>query len=184
MSAIARDAGVQRPTVQGYFQILKDTMLADLVYPLSLKYRTKEVEHPKFYFFDNGVVRTLNNLVKEDLEPIEKGFLLESFILNELRAYNRYFDLGAEIYYWGTHEGAEVDFIFSRGKKPIGFEIKSSTRWRNEDGFELNRLIADKKIQRGFGLYLGKDILKIGNVEVYPVEQFLEKIYHKKLQLF
>ena len=40
--------------------------------------------------------------------------------------------VGGEFYYWGTHGGTEVNFIWVRGKRAVGFEVKSSQRWMPE----------------------------------------------------
>ncbi len=58
-TAIARDAAVARQTVQGYFDILIDTLVGFWLHPWKLKRTTKQVSHPKFYFFDSGVVMVL-----------------------------------------------------------------------------------------------------------------------------
>ncbi len=50
-AGIARDAGVARQTVQGYFDILVDTLIGFWLEPWKLKRTTKQVSHPKFFFF-------------------------------------------------------------------------------------------------------------------------------------
>src|SRR5439155_19931595 len=52
---IARDAQVARQTVQGYFDVLVDTLLGSWLHAWKLKRAAKLVSHPKFYFFDAGV---------------------------------------------------------------------------------------------------------------------------------
>src|SRR5262249_23660293 len=59
-SNIARDAQVARQTVQGYFDVLVDTLLGSWLHAWKLKRATKLVAHPKFYFFDAGVARALS----------------------------------------------------------------------------------------------------------------------------
>lgn len=57
-STIARDCGVSRPTVKGYYEILEDTLLGRLPgYRENPKRRV--IIAPKFYFFDVGVVNAL-----------------------------------------------------------------------------------------------------------------------------
>src|SRR3990167_145614 len=58
-SGLARDAEVARPTVQGYFEVLVDTMLGSWLPAWRPRARVKEIGHPKFYFFDTGVVRAI-----------------------------------------------------------------------------------------------------------------------------
>lgn len=184
LSNISRDAGVQRSTAQGYFQILIDTMIGVTLAPLSLKLRVKEVDHPKFYFFDTGVLRTIQNEIYDPIEGIEKGFLLETYILHELRTFNSYHHIGGEFYYWGTNDGHEVDIIYSRGKKQIGIEIKSSKKWKPEYSKDLKLLLKTNHIKKAYGLYLGEEIIQDENIEIWPVLDFMKALYLGKIVLF
>ncbi|MGK5089026.1 AAA family ATPase, partial [Bdellovibrionota bacterium FG-2] len=84
---IARDAQVKRPTVDKYFEVLIDTLIGYRLPAYQPGLKTKEVAHPKFYFFDPGVARAAAGLVREPLDRSQLGFQLETFLLNEVRAY-------------------------------------------------------------------------------------------------
>ena len=58
-AGIARDAGINRRTVQNHFEILTDTLVGFWLPPWKLKSATKQVRQSKFYFFDCGVARAL-----------------------------------------------------------------------------------------------------------------------------
>ena len=116
LSNISRDAAIPRSTLDGYFSILKDTLLGDFVESIQLKAKVKEVATPKFYFFDCGVVRALRQELRQPL-GLQKGLLLENLILNELKMFSNYRSIGWQIYYWGVPSGGEVDFIINLGKK-------------------------------------------------------------------
>lgn len=77
VAGIARDAGVARPTVQGYFEILVDTLVGTWLPAWRPRAKMKEVAHPKFYFFDPGVVRALAGRLREPVGAEERGHLLE-----------------------------------------------------------------------------------------------------------
>ncbi len=76
-----------RTTVQSYFRILEDTLLGFWLPAWKLKRANKQVMQSKFYFFDCGVVRALSERLPYPLLPEERGNLLETLILNEIRAY-------------------------------------------------------------------------------------------------
>jgi len=84
VASIARDAGVARPTVQRHFDVLVDTLIGLWVRPWKANARVNEVGHPKFYFFDTGVVRALRGATREPVERAERGPLLETLVLHEL----------------------------------------------------------------------------------------------------
>ena len=94
VSGIARDAAVARPTVQGYFGTLVDTLVGIWLPAWRERAKVKEVASPKFYFFDPGVARALAGRVREPVEAAERGFLLETLVLHELRAAQAYRNLG------------------------------------------------------------------------------------------
>lgn len=180
MSNIARDVGIARSTVQGYFDILCDTLIGFYLPSLKIKAKVKEVAHSKFYLFDCGVQRALSRRLRENPSQFEKGKLFESYFINEIRAINSYFNMGGQLYYWRTEFGTEVDLIWSCGKKRIGFEIKYTQRWQSKYSRGLNVLLEKKLISKAYGIYTGKTCLKQGEVEIFPFAKFLDQVFLKK----
>ncbi len=174
---ISREAGIARPTVQGYFDVLVETLIGTYLPSWRRRVKIKEVGHPKFYFFDPGLVRALAGRLREPLDSIEAGYLLETWVFHELRAWISYSGCGGELSYWRTTSGTEVDFIWTRGKKAIGIEVKLSNSWKSEWSRPLLELAGDGYIQKGFGIYLGKQKLKIGKLSVFPFAEFFDALY-------
>ncbi len=177
VSSLSRDSGVSRTTINGYFEVLEDTLLGLWLESWRPKIRIKEVEHPKFYFFDTGVVRTLSGQVRSPLQNDEKGYLLETYIIHELRAFKSYFQKQFDLSFWKTPSKIEIDLILEVGNEKIGIEIKSSINWKKEFSKNLSTLLEEKKINRAIGIYLGNRSLIDRSVEIYPVKIFLKKLY-------
>lgn len=175
-AAIARDAAVSRTTVQRYFETLVDTLVGFILPAWQAKAKVREVGKPKFYFFDPGVVRAIRERADEPLGDQESGALLEGFVLHELRAAVSYSGRGGELCYWSTPGSKEVDFIWAKGERRVGFEIKNSRTWRPEYAKTLNELLASKYLTRGFVVYRGRDRLRSGNVSGLPVEEFVRAL--------
>ena len=180
MSNIARDVGVARSTVQGYFDILCDTLIGFYLPSLKLKAKVKEIAHAKFYLFDCGFQRALSRRLRENPSQFEKGKLFEAYFINEIRAINAYFNMGGQLSYWRTESGTEVDLIWSCGKKHIAFEIKYGQRWLSKYNRGLNILLEKKLVSKAYGIYTGSTSLKQGRVEVLPFKQFLDQFSSKK----
>ncbi len=178
VASLARDAAVARPTVQRYFDVLVDTLIGVWVRPWKTSARVKEVGHPKFYLFDPGVVRALRGTLREPLERAERGPLLETLILHELRAHMAIAGTGGEINYWRTPSGGEIDFIWRRGKRAVGIEVKASNRYRSEDAATLREFVERKLLSSAFVVYDGKDILKDRGVTILPVVEFMRRLAH------
>lgn len=131
VSSLARDAGVQRTTVNEYLEVLEDTLLAARLPAFEAKLRVRERAHPKWFFFDPGVVRAL----KRQLGPLareERGPLFEGFVLHVLKAYLAYGDKEGQVAYWST-PGAEVDFVLTIGRKRFAIDVTSSERLHDSD---------------------------------------------------
>lgn len=173
VAALARDAGVARPTVQGYFEVLADTLIGSWLPAWRARARVKEVAHPKFYLFDPGVARALAGRVREPLDGAERGFLLETLVHHELAAHLAYTQCGGELSYYRTPSGSEVDFVWQRGPTRIGIEVKASARWRPEFTRTLHELTSEGAINAGYGVYLGDRPIVDRGVRVLPFGAFL-----------
>ena len=176
VASLARDAAVARPTVQGYFEVLADTLIGAWLPAWRPRAKVKEVSHPKFYLFDTGVVRALSRRLREPLDGAERGALLETLVFHELRAQIAYSGCGGELSYYRTPSGTEVDFVWRRGALAVGIEVKASPRWRPEHGRGLAELHRTGVVTRCCGVYLGDIALQDGPIRVLPLRAFLGEL--------
>jgi predicted AAA+ superfamily ATPase len=176
VAGLARDAAVARPTVQGYFEILVDTLIGFWLPAWRPRAKVKEVAHAKFYFFDTGAVRALAGHLREPLGAEERGHLLETYVLHELRAWLNRAAAGGQLAYWRTPSGSEVDFVWSRGTTSVGIEVKAAHRWRTGDGAALKALHDERKLRRAFAVSLGRETLRDGPIQVLPLREFLRRL--------
>lgn len=176
-AGVARDAGIARTTVQRYFDTLIDTLVGVWVPGWQPRAKVREAVRPKFYFFDTGVTRTLANRVRDKLNDLEKGPLLETYILHEMRSAAAYLNAGGEISYWRTPAGVEIDFIWVRGDTAVAIEVKAATVWRREYSSALSRALEEKLVSRAYGVYAGRIPLRQGKLRIYPVREFLKHLW-------
>jgi len=172
VAGVARDAGIARPTVARHFEVLVDTLLGTWLPAWRPRARIKEVQHPKFFLFDPGVARGLAGRLREPLSDTERGALLETLVLHELRAAIAYQNLGGTLSYWRTPSGAEIDFVWERGDKRIGIEVKAGKRWRTEYGSALADLKKEGRITAAFGIYAGTERQRERDLTVLPFAAF------------
>lgn len=177
---LAKEIGIPRTTINGYLDILEQTLLGFKLAPIHLKAKVKEVTTAKFYFFDTGVSRALAKQIDDDLGS-EKGTLLETLVLHEIKTYSDYFLQRYEINFWGTPSENEVDFIVSKGKTRIGIEVKASKKWDKSFNKGLETLLSAGKIKHAYGIYLGEERLKNSNINVFPLQKFIPFMHEGKL---
>ena len=113
---ISRECSVPSSTVKEYYSILEDTLLGDFLWPWDRSERKKA--RPKFYFFDCGVVRAIQNRLNDPPTPDELGFLFETWFVREIRRLRDYGNKEHEFSFWreGIHE---VDLLITGGHGPL-----------------------------------------------------------------
>ena len=180
VAAISRDAAVSRSTVQNYFEILIDTLIGNWLPAWKLKRSTKQVAHPKFYLFDCGVARALSGRIAYPPSQEERGSLLETLLIGEVRAHVAYAKLRYPLYYWRTHDGVEVDLLCETGDGFVAVEMKASNRWDRRYNRGLNRIREELGAEQVtcYGVYEGERPASWGGVQVLPALDFLKLLWN------
>lgn len=190
-ASISRDTGSKRPTVDKWFSVIQDTLIASLLPPWRPGFKVRESAHPKLYWFDPGVARAAaGRLGEEDIDSVWMGYALETWVLHEVRAYNSYRRKLRGIYYYSLPSDLDIDLIIETRKTTrthpaeiIGVEVKSSKRWKRawEKPLRDMKTAGKCKVRRMIGVYLGSDELRFDGFDVYPVENFLKELHQGKL---
>lgn len=174
MSEIAREAAIDRKTVASYFNILEDLLIAVRL-PVFTKHAKRDMaSHPKFFYFDVGVYRTIRPLGPLDSSKDIDGPALETLFLQHLRAYNDYYALDYEIYYWRTKSKQEVDFIMYGEHGFYAFEIKRTNKLKNSDFSGLKSFMADYPKAICYMVYGGTKEMSKGDIRVVPHTMMLK----------
>ena len=176
-AAISRDAKVPRSTVQEYFRILKETMLADEVPVWKRGLRRKTVETAKFYLFDPGVARRLMRRKPVEEGTREYGRLFETWVHHELRAYldNRVRD--GVVTYWRTPSGTEVDFIVGT----TAIEVKSSCTVDRHDCAGLRALAEEGAFAHRVVVCREPLERRVDGIEILPFAAFVDRLWSDAL---
>ena len=174
-SAISRECQLPVRTVQSYYEILEDTLIGYKLEPWRKSIRKRLSAHPKFYFFDSGVVNAINKRLTASLDNQLRGRLFEQFIILETYRMIHYLQSEANIFYWRTNHGAEVDLLIEKhGKLIAAIEIKSTS---NISGSHLSGLRAFKEENPKVPAYLictAKNKYEINKVKILPWTDYLK----------
>jgi predicted AAA+ superfamily ATPase len=176
ISSVARECHVERKVVESYFSILEDLMIGYRIPIFSKKAKRRLIVHPKFYFFDVGVYRTLRPMGPLDAPEDVDGIALETLFLQELVALNSALDLGYKIFYWRTSNGKEVDFVLYGPKGLLSFEIKKTSRITSTMLGGLKSFSADYPMAKAYFVYGGNRRMYEGKIEVVPVLEILKNL--------
>ena len=173
VSAVSRECAIERKVMENYFGILDDLLLSCRLPVFTKKAKRKMVQHQKFYFFDVGVYQTLRPRGPLDRPSEIGGAALETFLLQELIAYNAYLNLGYRLFYWRTQAGREVDFVLYGENGIKAFEVKLTTKVRKEDTKGLKAFLADYPMAKAYLIYCGERSMRDDGIEILPIEAFL-----------
>lgn len=183
---IAREAEVPRPTVDGYFSLLLDTLLGFRLPSYRPRLKVREVARPKFYWLDPGIARAAAGLLRDPLGPEWRGAALETLIYHELRVWNTVGSRFRPLAYYRTAAGAEVDFIIETRKRQaahgphiVCVEVKHAERWDRRWERAMRDLARDGRIavERMIGVYRGSRAYHFDGVDVLPVTEFLRQLH-------
>jgi uncharacterized protein len=171
MANIAREVGVDRKTVAGYFQILEDLLLATIIPVFTKRAQRKLVSHHKFYFFDAGVYRTIRPMGPYDRLDEAEGAALETLVYQELSALNDYLQLGYSLYFWRTGSGLEVDFVLYGKRGVMAIEVKRTAKIQSDELKGLRAFAQDYPEAKLYLFYCGDRRLNLNGVQAIPIQE-------------
>jgi predicted AAA+ superfamily ATPase len=179
---IARQGVASVPTVQDYYSILVDTLIAFRLDGWSTSVRHQLLQAPKYYFFDCGVLNALRGELRTELRErsFRYGKLFETWVILEAIRLNDYAQRGYRFAYWRTSTGLEVDLILYENalKAPIAIEIKSSDAPTESDLKSLEAFKREHPKARLYCLCNAPRARNVGNVRVLPWQRGLDDIIH------
>lgn len=173
---IGNDAQVPRSTVQEYFEILKDTLIAFPLHPWQKSRKRKPTATDKFYFFDGGVVRFLQHRSHLNPGAPECGDAFETWFFHELRTFCDTQRVG-DLNYWRSQSGFEVDFILA---DKIAIEVKAKKNVSASDGKGLRALREEKKLKHYILVCLDSPAVRprlSDGIRILPWNHFLEELW-------
>lgn len=175
-SNVAREAQVNRKTVENYLEICEDLLLSFRVPVFTRRARRLLTAHPKFYFFDAGVYRSLRPRGPLDRPEEVGGAALEGLVAQHLRAWIAYTGRDDALYFWRTRAGVEIDFVVYGESGLLAVEVKNAGVVRPADVRALQSFREDYPEAETVLLYRGSDRLEVGGVTCVPVDDFLRQL--------
>jgi hypothetical protein len=172
-SELGRSMGVSDATVRRYADILEGTMMIRLLRPWHENLGKRQVKAPKLYLRDSGLLHLLlgiRSLAELEAHP-RVGASWEGFLIEQLRRALR--AEPDELYFWRTEHGAELDLLFIRGRRRIGFEMKRTTAPTMTPS--MHRALEDLKLDRLYVIHAGAHRFPMRErVEAVPWTEALE----------
>ena len=174
VSEVARECETSRSTVAGYLELLEDLLLSFRLPVFTRRAKRRLVAHPRFFYFDCGVFRSLRPAGPFDRPAEIAGPALEGLVAQHLRAWIAYSKSDARLYYWRTRGGAEVDFVLYGTPGLWALDVMNADRVRPADLRGLTAFGDEYPEARRVLLYRGEHRLLRREILCLPVEPFLK----------
>jgi len=169
-SEIARSLGINELTVKRYLDVLSGVFMIRQLQPWHVNIKKRQVKAPKIYIRDTGILHSLLGIrTMDDLSANPKyGASWEGYIIEQVINFAE----PDEVYFWATHNGAEIDLVFSKGGRMYGVEVKRA----DAPGLtpSMRAALEDLKLKRIAVIYPGQKRYTLHKqVDVVPFNEVL-----------
>ncbi|TAH38426.1 MAG: ATP-binding protein [Planctomycetota bacterium] len=145
---LGRDVALPQSTVHRWLNLLETSYLLVRLPAYAVNRSKRLIKSPKLYWGDTGVALHLAEIE----EP--GGEHLENLVLQDLLAWRDARLERAEIGYWRTAGGEEVDLVIEAGGRLLPIEVKATGRPRLSDAAHLRAFRTEYGKQARAGLLL------------------------------
>jgi predicted AAA+ superfamily ATPase len=164
----ARALGVSESTTRRYLDLLTDAFMVRQLQPYYVNLKKRQVKSPKIYVRDSGLLHQLLGIdsmkslfSNPKVGASWEGFVIEQFLKNEPHD---------DIYFWGTHQGAEIDLIVRRGDALYGIECKRTDTPRITPSIRI--ALDDLKLKHVLVIYPGIQRFPLASqVDAIPLQK-------------
>ncbi len=166
----ARTLGISEPMARQYLDILEGVYMARVLQPWFVNLKKRQVKAPKIFFRDTGILHYLLGIRSElDLLTHPKsGASWEGYVVEEVIK-----SVAPDnVYYWATHNGAELDLLLLKNGRKIGVECKRMDAPRLTPSMRI--ALEDLKLDQLIVIYPGKTSYPLGEkVTVLPLSSIM-----------
>lgn len=155
---LGRDVALAQSTVHRYLNLLEASYLLVRVPAYAVNRTKRLIKSPKLYWADTGLALHQSGTA----EPT--GAHLENLVLQDLLVWRDSRVGRAEVLYWRTTNGEEVDFVLEIGDQLLPIEVKTTRKPRFGDGLALQlfRNEYGPAARTGLLLHCGETIAWLG----------------------
>jgi uncharacterized protein len=163
---LAAALGESYPTIKRHVDLLTGALVVRQLPPWLPNLEKRLVKSPKVYVRDSGLVHALLGIrTFRELEGHPAlGASWEGLVLEEILARVAERD----VFFWSTHAGAEIDFVWKRGHRLVGIEAK----WSDAPSMtkSMHIALADLGLDALYVVYPGPRRYRLHpRVEVLPI---------------
>jgi len=177
MSKLASKAQIKRASAIRFFEILEDTLILTRCDAFAKSERRRLVQHPRYFFFDNGVLNGVlgNFIVSED----RLGTLFEHLAFNQIYHTARALDRQVRLTNYRTEHQAELDLVLEHTNGDTwAIECKAGRNVGRNDfsGFKSFQKYFNKP-HRKMVIYSGQVAKVLDDVLILPLDKAIDTLF-------
>ncbi len=148
---LARALGVSESTTRRYLDLLTDAFMIRQLQPYHANLRKRQVKSPKVYVRDSGILHQLLGIgsMKNLLTHPKVGASWEGYVIEQVLSV----EPNDGVFFWATHQGAEIDLVLQKGGQLFGVECKRADAPKLTPSIRI--ALEDLKLQKVAVLYPG-----------------------------
>ncbi|RJR26020.1 MAG: ATP-binding protein [Desulfobacteraceae bacterium] len=165
-SDLARDSGISVDTAKRYLEYLRVSYQAILLQPYHKNLTSSVIKTPKLYWADIGVLRQLVGLKGDPT-----GQIYETMVVAEIFKWIRTSGLEADVYFYRTRSGMEIDLLIETPAGLFGIEIKSRASVAGKD-FTSMLAVAEsvaKEWRGGLVIHTGNRVTRLSEHDIWAI---------------
>lgn len=173
---LARDCTVDHGTVSRWLDVMETCFVVRRLQPHHRNFGKRLVKRSKLYFLDSALACRLLHIADENqlrLHPLW-GALAETWFFTEVLKARLGRGLPAQLWFWRSNDGLEVDLLFEMGDRLVPLEIKAGATPSSENTAGLRKLrhVSERdpavRVAAGFVLYGGTEDRPSGEDRFVP----------------
>lgn len=174
-SALSRDVGVPKTTLQRYTDVLERAYLIHRLPPWRRDVGRRLTATPKVFLNDTGFAVALRGADATQLvaDPNVLGGLTETLVVNELLAQSAWSATPTRLFFYRDQNHVEADAIIENASgECVVIKVKAAASPGKRDYEPLRRIaeILGNRFRRGILLYTGTQVIPIApNIEAVPL---------------
>ena len=169
----ARTLGVSESTTRRYLDLLTDAFMIRQLQPYHANLKKRQVKSPKIYVRDSGLLHQLLGIdsMKNLFSHPKMGASWEGFVIEQLLKT----EPPDQVFFWATHQGAEIDLILRRGDALYGVECKRTDTPRLTPSIRI--ALDDLSLKHVFVIYPGTQRFPLASrVEAVPLQTLVKGV--------
>ncbi len=162
-SELARDASLPTNTATRYLGWMEASFMIRRLPPFMRNKSSSVIKTPKVFLTDSGLACYLCGCRDLRDDPL-RGAFLETYVFQNLLSILEAHFQHADLFYWRTRGGSEVDFVIDEARQCVAIEVKSGARWDRRDLKGLRSFLeATPRCKAAILAYNGTEVAQLGD---------------------